>query len=314
MRYLAVLVFTAGAVTLGMELSAARLLEPAFGNNQIIWAALIGLILLYLSIGAWLGGRLADRYPAHGPLELTLTVAAIGVALAPALSRPVLRLAAVGMSEFAGGLLAGALVAVVLLFSVPGVLLGTTTPWALRLAVQELDQTGRTAGRLTAISTAGSLGGTFIPVLWLIPSYGTRWTFYLLSLALLTVLVAGSLGRRAANRDRRRWLPAVAWFGVLALALWTQPGRPVGLLENETVGQVIYADESLYNTIVVRQWGPERHLKLNEGIGLHSVHHPQMLLSQGIWDYFLLAPLFRSPPGVPTVDDRLLLIGLAAGP
>lgn len=313
MRYLAVLVFTAGAVTLGMELSAARLLEPAFGNNQIIWAALIGLILLYLSIGAWLGGRLADRYPAHGPLELTLTVAAIGVALAPALSRPVLRLAAVGMSEFAGGLLAGALVAVVLLFSVPGVLLGTTTPWALRLAVQELDQTGRTAGRLTAISTAGSLGGTFIPVLWLIPSYGTRWTFYLLSLALLTVLVAGSLGRRAANRDRRRWLPAVAWFGVLALALWTQPGRPVGLLENETVGQVIYADESLYNTIVVRQWGPERHLKLNEGIGLHSVHHPQMLLSQGIWDYFLLAPLFRSPPGVPTVDDRLLLIGLAAG-
>lgn len=323
MRYLATLVFTAGAVILGMELSAARLLEPAFGNNQIIWAALIGLILLYLSLGAWLGGRLADRYPTRRHLELTLTLAAIGVALAPAFSRPVLRLAALGMSEFAAGLLAGALIAVVLLFSVPGILLGTATPWVLRLAVHELNQTGRIAGRLTAISTAGSLAGTFIPVLWLIPSYGTRWTFYLMSLALLSVLVFGSLRREehahrpgpTANHIHRiqRWLPAAAWLGVLGLALLTQPGRTPGLLDNETVGQVIYADESLYNTIVVRQWGPERHLKLNEGIGLHSVYHPQMLLSQGIWDYFLLAPLFTAPPGVPSTDDRLLLIGLAAG-
>ena len=59
-RYLSALVFVTGAVTLGMELSASRLLEPAFGNSQIVWAALIGLILLYLAIGAWLGGRLYD--------------------------------------------------------------------------------------------------------------------------------------------------------------------------------------------------------------------------------------------------------------
>lgn len=315
MRYLATLVFTAGAVTLGMELSAARLLEPAFGNNQIIWAVLIGLILLYLSIGAWLGGRLADRFPARNHLELVLTIAAIGVALAPTFSRPVLHLAALGMTEFAGGLLAGALVAVVLLFSIPGILLGTTTPWVLRLAVTDLDQTGRIAGRLTAIGTAGSLAGTFIPVLWLIPSFGTRWTFYLLSLALLTLLVVGSLrvDEPAPSLPIRRWIPAVAWIAVLALALLTQPGRAFGLIDNESVGEVIYADESLYNTIVVRQWGPERHLKLNEGIGLHSVYHPQMLLSQGIWDYFLLAPLFNAPPAVPTTDDSLLLIGLAAG-
>ena len=65
MKSLALLVFTSGAVTLGMELSASRLLEPAFGNNQIVWAAIIGLILLYLALGAWLGGRLADRYWDH---------------------------------------------------------------------------------------------------------------------------------------------------------------------------------------------------------------------------------------------------------
>ncbi len=88
MKSLGLLVFTGGAVTLGMELAAARLLEPAFGNNQIVWSAIIGLILLYLALGAWLGGRLADRYPRRRELDLTLTLAAIGVAMAPASAGP----------------------------------------------------------------------------------------------------------------------------------------------------------------------------------------------------------------------------------
>ena len=137
MRALYLLVFTAGLVTLGMELSAARLLEPAFGNSQIVWAALIGLILLSLAVGAWLGGSLADRFPRRRELDLTLTAGALGVALVPLLSTPVLRLASQGLADFAPGLLAGALLAVGLLFAVPAVLLGTATPWAVRLAVGE---------------------------------------------------------------------------------------------------------------------------------------------------------------------------------
>jgi predicted membrane-bound spermidine synthase len=162
------------------------------------------------------------------------------------------------------------------------------------------------AGRLTALGTTGSLIGTFVPVLWLIPTVGTRWTFFLLALTLLTVITLGSLNRSY------RWLPLGTLIGVLLLAFFTRPGLPL-ILGSAEAGEIIYADESLYNTIVVRQWGPERHLKLNEGIGLHSVSHPQMVLSQGIWDYFLLAPLFRPVPSLPTPDDSLLLIGLAAG-
>ncbi|MFN3334062.1 MAG: fused MFS/spermidine synthase, partial [Caldilinea sp.] len=128
MRPLYLLVFTAGLVTLGMELSASRLLEPAFGNSQIVWAAIIGLILLSLAVGAWLGGWLADRYPRRPALELTLTIGAVGVALVPLLSAPVLRLASAGLVDFAPGLLLGALIAVGLLFAVPAVLLGTATP------------------------------------------------------------------------------------------------------------------------------------------------------------------------------------------
>ncbi len=78
-------------------------------------------------------------------------------------------------------------------------------------------------------------------------------------------------------------------------------------------GTLLFEDESQYNYIAVRQWGSERHLKLNEGVGIHSVYHPDAVLSDGIWDYFLLAPLFNAPP-VQTAETRsILLIGLAAG-
>jgi predicted membrane-bound spermidine synthase len=309
MRYLSLLLFTTGAVTLGMELSASRLLEPAFGNSQIVWAALIGLILLYLALGAWIGGKLADRFPRQRELDYTMTIAAAGIALAATVSRPVLILAASSMADFRLGLLVSALLAIFVLFSIPGILLGAASPWVLRLALRGAtapDHTGRIAGRLTAISTAGSLVGTFLPVLWLIPTVGTHWTFFLLALLLLAVVTLGSL------QQAYRWFPLVTLIGVLLLAIFTYSGLPL-IMDNSEAGEVIYADESLYNTIVVRQWGPERHLKLNEGIGIHSVYHPQMLLSEGIWDYFLLAPLFRRAPSLPTPHDNLLLIGLAAG-
>ena len=195
-RTIQFLVFTTGFVTLGVELSASRLLEPAFGSNQLVWAALIGMILLYLSLGAWLGGRLADRYPQRRTLDLTLTLAAIGVALIPTLSQPVLRMAAGGIEQFSPGMLAGALVAIGVLFCFPVILLGTTTPWAVRLSVEDLQQSGSIAGRLSALATAGSLLGAFVPVLWLIPTYGTRWTFFILALALMMVLIVGGLRQR----------------------------------------------------------------------------------------------------------------------
>jgi predicted membrane-bound spermidine synthase len=313
MRYLSFLVFTAGAATLGMELSASRLLEPAFGANQIVWAALIGLILFYLALGAWLGGVLADRYPNRRALDATLTLAALGVALVPLLSGPALELAAVGLARFDAGMLAGSLLAVLLLFSIPGILLGTASPWAIRLAVKEVDATGHVAGRFSALATAGGLLGAFLPVLWLIPTFGTRWTFYLLALMVLSVQLLGNLARR------ERWIPLAGILVVLALALLSRPGGPIrSAWDDATGGQIIYEDESVYNYISVRQWGNERLLELNDGVGVHSVYHPTSVMSLGIWDYFLLAPLFRTPPPpgetvvMPPVDN-MLLIGLAAG-
>jgi spermidine synthase len=299
---LSLLVFTTGLVTLGMEFSASRLLEPAFGNSQLVWAALIGLILLSLAVGAWLGGRLADRYPSRRAMDLVLTAAAVAVALVPLLSTPVLQLAATGMADLAPGLLAGALLAVTLLFAVPAILLGTATPWAVRLTVTDVQTSGHIAGRFSAIATAGSLVGAFLPVLWLIPAFGTRWTFYLLSVLLLAVISLSAL------RHSYRLIPLAVLAAVLALAFFTQPTGVRAAWDDGRNGKIVYEDESTFNYIAVRQWGSERHLKLNDGIGIHSVYHPDALLSNGIWDYFLLAPLFRSEPA-----ENLLLIGAAAG-
>lgn len=321
-NYLSILVFTTGAVTLGVELSAARLLEPAFGNNQLVWAALIGLILLYLAVGAWVGGKLADRFPHRRDLELTATLGALGVGLIPTVSPLILRWAALGFESFQTGPLLGSLLSVLLLFSLPITLLGTVSPWAIKLTIGDGTQAGQTAGRLYAVATLGSLVGTFLPVLWLIPTYGTRWTFYLLALALLLLLTIGAL------RESHRWAPLVALLFVLALALWSTPGASIRSgWDDGTAGAIIYEDESLYNYIAVRQWGSERHLKLNDGVGIHSVYHPDSVLSLGIWDYFLLAPFFRScataaPASAASCQRQeprlvaptnLLIIGLAAG-
>lgn len=302
-----------GAATLGVELSASRLLEPVFGNSQLIWAALISLILLYLATGAWLGGLLADRYPTRRALDTVVALGAMSIACIPLLSTPVLQIAARGIDELVPGLLAGSLLAVMLLFSVPVVLLGTVSPWAVRLAVHDLGRTGEIAGRIYAVSTAGSITGTFLPVLLLIPAVGTRWTFAILSLSLLGVLVLGSM------RHAHRWIPLSALLGTMLLIGFTfyAPTTNASIRQGwdpGTSGQIIYEDESLYNYIAVRQWGSEHHLKLNDGVGIHSVYHPDMLLSQGIWDYFLLAPYIypTNTEQQPPVEN-LLLIGLAAG-
>ena len=313
MKYISLLVFAAGAVTLGVELSAARLLDPWFGNSQIVWAGLIGLILFYLAVGAWLGGKLADRFPRLEALLAVAGLAGVGVALIPTISPPILHLAAVGLDSFAPGLLAGTLLAVLLIFSLPLILLGAVTPWAVRLALLDVAEAGRTAGRLYAIGTVGSILGTFLPVLWLIPAYGTRWSFYLLALGLLLICTAGSL--LIVRAGRLRWLPVAALLLVVLLLLFGNPSALRGQGDNDGSGALLYEDESLYNYIAVRAWGSERHLKLNEGVGIHSVYHPETLLSLGIWDYFLLAPFFQEPNREWTAgeSEQVLVIGLAAG-
>jgi predicted membrane-bound spermidine synthase len=309
--YLYLLVTVAGFTTLGVELSAARLLDPWFGNSLIVWAGLIGLILLYLAVGYWLGGRIADRWPQPTVLLGIAGVAAFTVGLIPALARPVLRLAADGLAGFDAGLLAASMAAVLILFAVPITLLGCISPYAIRLTLDSVQSGGSTAGRIYAYSTAGSIAGSFLPVLFLIPNIGTRATFAVLSAALLAVVGLGCLALR-------RW-PGVLLAALgIAVVLWLG-WRPIGPVKPSA--GLIYETESLYNYIQVLDFGVERQLRLNEGEGIHSVYRPAGgpaggptgQLADGIWDYFTLAPAFNPAPYDTGQVRRIYIGGLAAG-
>lgn len=178
-------VFTSGAVLLGMELAASRVLAPYFGNSLFVWGSLIGVVLAGLSIGYWLGGVLADRLPATELLLGVMTLGALLVLLVPIVDGPVLDWV-VGWDP---GPRLNPLLAAVILFGPASVVLAAVTPVAVRLAARSVDTVGRTAGRLYAVSTAGSIVGTLATAFWLVPELGVSQLLALAATVLLAAVV-----------------------------------------------------------------------------------------------------------------------------
>jgi predicted membrane-bound spermidine synthase len=300
-------VFASGMTTLAVELSASRLLGNVFGTSNIVWANIIGLILIYLTVGYFLGGRWADRSPHPGTFYRILAWGAFTAGLVPIASRPVLSRAVAAFAQFDAAVMAGSFLAVLVLFSLPVTLLGCVSPFAIRLAMPDRDQAGRVSGRVYAISTLGSIIGTFLPVLWLIPELGTARTFLVFSLGLQLVALAGltlSAGWRGALR--------LIWMPVLTAALsWLSISGPI-----KDSPHAIFETESAYNYIQVQEVEGVRLLYLNEGLAEHSIYsvaEGAPVYGYGTWEYFLTAPFFNVPPTGMRSVASLGLVGLAAG-
>ena len=302
-RYLLFTVFVSGMTTLAAELAASRLIGNVFGTSNLVWASIIGLILIYLTVGYFLGGKWADANPTPRAMYRVLAWGAFTLGLVPYIAQPVLRSAATAFEVLQVGILGASFIAVLILFSVPITLLGTISPFAIRLSVQDTSHAGQTSGQIYAISTLGSFIGTFLPTLVTIPAIGTTRTFLLFSLILLFVALAG-LGRYASRGDMLRllWMPAV--IAIIAALSANQS------LKNNR-GQ-IYETESAYNYIQVAQLNGYTILRLNEGQGVHSIYSPNTLQYNGPWDQFLVSPYFylnRKPSDI----KRIAIVGLAAG-
>jgi len=294
------LVFVSGMASLGIEFGASRLLAPYFGTSLYVWGVLIGLILVYLSAGYVIGGRLADRYPREDILFQITAWAGLWIGVIPLVSYPILLLSQQGFRSLSVGLVAGSLLAVVLLFAVPVTLLGCVSPFAIRLLLEDVATGGNTAGRVYALSTVGSILGTFLPVFWFIPTFGTRPTIEAFGLALV--------GMSAVALWPRRRL--YASFAVAVILAWIF--LPAGVKPPE-VGTLLYEKESAYNYIQVVQVATTTELILNEGQAIHSVYDSQTNLTHGYWDYLLLADAFR-PAQLTTATPRsVAFLGLAAG-
>lgn len=300
------IVFVAGMATLGVELTASRLLGNVFGTSNIVWANVIGLILLYLTVGNYWGGRWADHAPRLTLFLQIILWAAFLSALIPLVGHPIIRTAANAFAQFEAALALGSFVAILVLFALPITLLGMVSPFAIRLSVQEISSAGSVAGRIYAISTVGSLVGTFLPVLLLVPTLGTTATFIFFG----GLLFAPSFF--VLWQENRKLALRYVWMPLSILVLWA--AAPTGLLR-DPYGQntLLYARDSAYNYIQVQE-APDgtRYLYLNEGQGIHSQWHPEQIVFNRTWDYFLVAPYFHAT-FVPERMERLLIVGLAAG-
>lgn len=293
-RWLPVLVFLAGFASLGTEMTGARLLAPYFGASDLVWANVIGLILISLSAGYWLGGRLADRFPTPRALGTVTLVAAAALAVIPFASGPLFRSASSAFADVSAGAFVASFFGALAMFIVPVTALGAVAPWSVRLAVDEVGHAGRVAGRLYALSTLGSILGTFVPVLVLIPLIGTRRTILVIA-AVLAVAAAPALGRWAFG--------AVPLAAALALL-------PLGPVKAAGAGErVVFEGESRYQFVqVLEKANGDRVLHLNEGWAVHSLLPAHGVLTGNYWDAFTALPPLTSghPP-------RMLVLGNAGG-
>jgi predicted membrane-bound spermidine synthase len=304
LKYLYVAVFSSGMTALALEMSASRLLGNVFGTSNLVWACIIGLILIYLTLGYTLGGWWADRSPSPKTLYRILIWAAFSVGLVPLASRPVLRISAAAFDKMEMAVLFGTFTAVIFLFIIPVTLLGTVSPFAIRLALRDPRHTGVISGRLSAISTLGSFVGTFLPVLVLIPTIGTYRTFLTFSGFLFIIGMIGLL-RCAGWRSILPYLVMPLITGILTWFVLQGPDKnPVGL---------VYETESAYNYIQVLKQGDYTLLRLNDGQGVHSIYNPSQLNYYGPWEQVLVAPFFNNAPYDLANVKSMAIVGLAAG-
>jgi len=299
-KYLYLTVFIAGMSTLAVEFTTSRMLQTVYGTSNIVWANVIGLVLLFLTMGYFLGGKLADKRPFPSTFYQLVTLTGFSSVFFLLLTSVVLKSAAAAMADLQVGAIVGSLVVVVLALAIPVTLLGCMSPFAIRLAVKDVGEAGSVSGRIYAISTMGSLLGTYLPVLITIPLLGSRITAVLFGTILMII---GLVGLWQVNKKSGLVLAVLALLLIPVILMWTQGGLKA------YEGQ-IFETESAYNYIQVVRWGDCNYLLLNEGQAFHSFYCDGGRVDNiSVWSIMMAAPYFNQNPAI----ENAAVIGLAAG-
>jgi spermidine synthase len=182
-----VVVFIASFCTLVIELVAGRIMAPYVGVSLYTWTSIIGVVLAGISIGAYLGGRMADRYPRSSTLGWLLFFSGLGAFSISPLTN------LVGGAQFQTSLMLRILLITAIVFFIPSCLLGMISPVVVKLTLNNLDKTGNVVGKIYAFSTLGSILGTFATGFFLISWIGTRSILLTMGIILIiSALVFGS--------------------------------------------------------------------------------------------------------------------------
>ena len=279
------LAFTSGFAIMALELSGFRLLAPYFGSCIYVWGSLIGIVMVALSGGYYVGGRISDKKPDRDLLFGIVLIADVTIFILVVTNRPILQFC----TKF--GLIYGSLIAATILFGLPMLLLSMVSPYVIKL-LREKDREGSVAGKVYAVSTVGSILGTFFASFFSIPTFGTRMTFFVLAFILLIISVFG------LSLKRRSYL--ILLFLVLFVFV------PEGIEDPN----VVYATESGYNLVKVSEtkFSDTSILWLTLNNVHESVYFENMTLTGNYYDYFCLAPIL-----VDAEEQDILVLGLGGG-
>ncbi|HXV34636.1 MAG TPA: fused MFS/spermidine synthase [Gaiellaceae bacterium] len=321
-------VFVSGAVLLGVEIAASRVLAPFFGNSLYVWGSLIGVVLTGLAIGYWLGGVLADRLPVTRLLLGVMGLAALLVLAIPFVDDAVLEWV-VGW-DFGPRL--NPLIASVILFGPMSVAMACVTPIAVRLRARSLARVGRTAGRLFSVSTAGSIAGTLATAFFLIPELGVDQLIATGAAALLAAVVVVAAAERQAAAAA---VAALATVGavVAAVSLAPETGGTLSgaaaqnwsplyrLRGSETVLdardpraaiaqpelRVVFSQDTQYHRLSVVEDADSRYLRFDNSLQSAMYLDDPLRTRFAYTDSFHLAKVYNPDA------QRILFIGLGAG-
>lgn len=293
--WLTAIAFGVGAGVMAIEIVASRVLAPRFGASLFVWTSLILVVLVALAVGYWAGGIAAERGAGADFLGFIMAAAAallvIGVWMSDILFGRVLAVLT-GWTEATAALFIGSLLAAAVVFAMPVMLLGMVGPILVKKLSDGLS-VAKASGRYLAWSTIGSVVGTVVPTLVLIPRFGSRLCVEIIA-GLFVVMAAVTLRPRPAL-----WLLFCA-APVMGLSVWFH-ARPSPAFAAEK--------ESPYQLIRVWQQDDWRYLTFNEGSGIQSVLPPAGLRTGMYYDHVGLLPLIRPGDG----RHQAAIIGLAGG-
>jgi spermidine synthase len=282
-------VFVSGAVVMALELVGSRILAPVFGDSIYVWGALIGVVMASLSLGYYVGGRMADRQPNYGTFTMILISAGVLIMLIPLSSPFILEVTYLsGVGDRYGPILAS-----LLLLAAPTTLLGMVSPYSLRMSAESIFNLGGISGSLYSISTAGSIFGTFFTVFVLIPNFGVRQIVFSLGVVLIAVAITGMT-------LVEKGLIFTLVLVLMMPSLFAGGGPFLGLS-----GNAVVQTDTPYSTLTVVDSKAEG----TRTLYLNNMPHSAMYLNGSnkavfrYTDYFNLAFLFN--PGA----NRVLFIG-----
>ena len=236
---LEIIVFLSGAIGMGLELIAARVLSPYVGSSNVVWTSIIGIILASMSIGYWIGGKKADKNASIDKLSEIILMAALFTSMIPILETLVVKV----LAGIIPNLIIAAILCAVLVFSIPSFLLAMVSPFAVKIRSQEETEIGSLSGRISSLSTIGSIIGTFLMGFVLIPHIGV--TNINIAVTILLVIMA-ILARE--KRDKK-FLFTIILF-VCIMLIFIIIGKWVFKVSNP---DILLDTDSQYSRIWVKQ-------------------------------------------------------------